>query len=86
MVCRGCGKELLIGGKHECVSGVNMSGNTESVKVLDRLADIENVLRIGFRMLYAILKAIYCFQKGDAIAANSYAVNSDEEIGMLADE
>lgn len=35
-------------------------------------------IEIGIGVMYNMLKAIYCHQKGDAVAANSYAVNAHE--------
>lgn len=39
---------------------------------------VEKSDRPEIGMLYNMLKAIYCQSKGDAIAANSYAVNAHE--------
>jgi len=57
----------------------------DNEKLLNKLSDIENVLKIGFRMVFYCLKAIYCHQKGDAVTANSYTVNSADEYDLLTE-
>lgn len=58
----------------------------DNEKILNKLSDIENVLKIGFRMVFCCLKAIYCHQKGDADIAFTYTVNSAKEYYLLTED
>lgn len=58
----------------------------DNEKLLDRLADIENVLRIGFRLIYSVLKALYCQQNKDQRSANEHLLNAYEQWNLLEDE